>query len=77
MSALYGSLEGERGKEVTKRGFKRLSGHVRGWDSGVKVEAIHDDDGDTFLIYQTGGSTAVTPDILLGKITNGKFRAAK
>ena len=64
MSALYGSMAGERG-EVTRRGHKRLSAHVRGWNVGVRVEARHGSDGDSILIFRTGGSNGAPRDELI------------
>lgn len=73
MSALYGSLSGERG-EATKAGRKALSGHIRGWTSGVRVEARHGDDGDTFAVYVTAGSLAGKPDLLIGRVEGDVFK---
>lgn len=65
MSSLYGSLQGERG-EVTKGGHRFLTGHLRGWNIGIRVEARHSkEEGDSFDIYQTGGSSGAASDKLL------------
>ena len=67
MSALYGSMAGERG-EVTKCGNKFLSAHVRGWNVGVRIEARHGEDGDSFMVYRTGGSNGAPRDELIAEV---------
>lgn len=62
MSALYASVQGERGT-ATKCGRKFLSAHIRGWDLGIRIEARHDENGrDTFAVFQTSGSNGVKPE---------------
>lgn len=73
MSALYGTLSGER-NPVTKCGHKILSGHIRGWNSGVLVLARHTKNGDEFEIYKTHGSNGPHSNILIGIIkTDGSL----
>jgi hypothetical protein len=69
MSALYGTLSGEK-KDITKCGHKVLEGHIRGWDSGVRVVAKHTDNGDIFCIYTTGGSNQTKPDRLIASFSD-------
>lgn len=73
MSHLYGSLDGDRGKTVTKAGNRGLSGHVRGWDVGVRVTASHGAGSDEFSIALTGGSNGRRPDRPIGVVRNGEF----
>ena len=76
MSALYGSMVAERG-EVTKCGHKFLSAHIRGWTSGVRVNARHGKDGDEFDLYLTGGSNGAGGPQRIGTVVGGKFDPAK
>lgn len=56
MSTFYGSLEGEK-KIKTKMGQRRLSGHIRSWDHGIKVQYFLDEKDNAYcVIYETGGS---------------------
>lgn len=73
MSNLYGSLDGNRGNTVTKASNRGLSGHVRGWDVGVRVAASHGDGSDEFSIALTGGSNGTRPDRPIGVVRNGEF----
>lgn len=57
MARFYGSMQGNRGV-VTRIGTPSsgISGHLRGWDVGVRIE-IQDVDGhDVIRVYQTDGS---------------------
>lgn len=67
MSALYGSIQGERG-EAAKTGNHEMTAHIRGWHIGVRVEARHDEAGDSFAVYTTGGSNGSTSVKLVGSI---------
>lgn len=60
MSQFYASIKGGRGGEATRIGTKNsgLEGHIRGWDSGVRVVAAHEDGKDVFYVYRTKGSNA-------------------
>jgi len=73
MSHLYGSLDGDRGKTVTKASNRELSGHVRGWNAGVRVTASHGDGGDEFHIALTSGSGGTRCDRPIGVVRNGGF----
>ena len=77
MSNLYGSLSSNKGKDVTKTGSSCLEGHIRGWNDGIRVEASHTDAGDSFEVYQTGGSNRTSADRRLGKLCNGTFEPDK
>ena len=58
MSHFYGSIQGNRG-EVTRCGSKEsgISGHIRGWGVGARVNCYVDKMGDDVVeIYRTSGS---------------------
>ena len=46
---------------------------VNGWSDGVKVIAAHDERGDYFDIYVTGGSNGRRQEECLGTLRDGKF----
>ena len=57
MSRFYGNLKGSR-REATRQGTSQsgISGHIRGWNTGVRVE-IYDANGkDVVRIFRTDGS---------------------
>lgn len=60
MSHFYGSMCGNRG-EATRCGTKDSGhyGHIRGWNSGVQVDARYSEwqERDEFHISGTGGSS--------------------
>ena len=58
MSRLYGSLDADASKTTaTRRAHRNITGHVRGWNSGVEIRAYVDEqDRDVFEVYRTGGS---------------------
>ena len=69
MSRLYGSVGSDTAKkEATRRGHKSVTGHVRGWASGVKVVAKIYDDLDEFEIYATRGSDQSTEEEFIGVV---------
>lgn len=49
-----------------------ISAHVRGWESGVVVEAKVVEDKDVFYIYKDGGSNHTTERVLLAMIIGGR-----
>ena len=59
MSNFYASIQGSKG-EATRCGSRDITGHIRGWNSGVEVfgwkESNDDEDYDAFRIELTGGS---------------------
>jgi hypothetical protein len=62
MSRFYASINGERG-EATRQGHKHISGHIRGWHTGVRVYGYIDSAGnDCFDVYKTSGSTGSSSD---------------
>jgi hypothetical protein len=79
MSALYGSIETDAAKtNVTRRGHKAMSAHIRGWEVGVRIEARHDKEkGDTFAIFLTHGSNGAGTDTAIGEVELGQFVIAE
>jgi hypothetical protein len=77
MSHFYASLTGSGKNTTTKTGNKEsgISGHISGWNSGVKVVGkLRSDQTDCFHIYSTGGSNRPAPNHLIGIVDNdGKF----
>lgn len=55
MSRYYASIQGERG-EATRQGHRTISGHIRGWNLGVRVDGYSVDDSDAFDVFLTSGS---------------------
>lgn len=55
MSRFYASIQGSRG-EATRQGGGHITGHIRGWDSGVRVNGRVENGEDVFDVYATGGS---------------------
>lgn len=70
MSRLYGSMDADASKTTaTRRAFRNISGHIRGWDSGVEVRAyVNTNDEDVFEVYRTGGSHAASTPELVARI---------
>ena len=69
MSHFYLSGQGSRG-ETTRCGTKNsgISGHIRGWRAGVRVEGNSRGDNDEFLVYKTGGSNGYGESEYIGKV---------
>ena len=67
MAQFYGNLQGNRG-EATRMGTKSsgLSGHIRGWSVGCRVEMSHENGEDVCTVYLTSGSTGAKSSKLLG-----------
>jgi hypothetical protein len=72
MSKLYLSATSDARKtEVTSRGHRTISAHVRGWDLGVKIEAHYGGpirDEESFDIYVSSGSNGGESDVLVGRV---------
>ena len=67
MAHFYASIKGNRGMG-TRMGTKNsgISGHIRGWNLGVRVEGWIDPQGnDYFDVYRTGGSSGSKSDRLI------------
>ena len=77
MAQFYAQIQGNRGS-ATRGGSKDsgIQGHIRGWNSGIRVEGHHEEDlGDIILVYSTSGSNETTRDILIDKLVSGSFHA--
>jgi hypothetical protein len=77
MAQFKADIQGSRGS-VSRLGGKTsgITGHIRGWESGIRIEGHHDEDlGDIFMIYQTSGSGFKAKDILIGKLISGSFQS--
>jgi hypothetical protein len=78
MARFYASIAGQARTDATRRGSKLsgITGHVRGWDSGIRVEGSYDPetDSDVFRVYATAGSNGHGPDRLVATITDGVIR---
>ena len=77
MAQFKADIQGSRGS-VSRLGGKTsgITGHIRGWESGIKIEGHHDEDlGDIFMVYQTSGSGFKAKDVLVGKLISGSFQS--
>ena len=77
MAQFKADIQGSRGS-VSRLGGKTsgITGHIRGWESGIRIEGHHDEDlGDIFMVYQTSGSGFKARDILIGKLISGSFQS--
>ena len=68
MAHFYGNLHSNNG-QVTRTGSKSgITGHIRGWNVGIKVDLTVDENGkDLCMVYLTGGSNRNHHDKLIGK----------
>lgn len=57
MAQFYGSIQGSAG-EATRLGHKNsgITGHIRGWNVGARVDVTHEDGRDVVRVFKTGGS---------------------
>lgn len=70
MSRFYASIQGNSG-EATRCGASNITGHVRGWHLGVRVDGdklASNPDSDCFVIYATSGSSGGRRDDCLGSV---------
>ena len=77
MAQFKADIKGSRGS-VSRLGGKTsgITGHIRGWESGIRIEGHHDEDlGDIFMVYQTSGSGFRAKDVLVGKLISGSFQS--
>jgi hypothetical protein len=70
MAHFYGEMYGQAKTPATRRGSKTsgLSGHLRGWNIGVRVELTHRDGVDVIEVYQTNGSNGGGRDKLIATL---------
>lgn len=80
MAQFRAVIAGQRG-EASRLGNKKsgIVARVNGWDSGVRVDGVHDEEtGDRFEVYATGGSNARISSRLLGTVDgSGNWEPAK
>tara|TARA_Y100000310_G_scaffold93212_2_gene90760 strand:+ start:1311 stop:1580 length:270 start_codon:yes stop_codon:yes gene_type:complete len=73
MSQFYATIQGTRG-EATRQGHKNtgITGHIRGWHAGVRVNGFHDPETgtDRFRIYATTGSNGHGHERLIAFVTD-------
>ncbi|MGE0278325.1 MAG: hypothetical protein AB7R40_23260 [Nitrospiraceae bacterium] len=72
MARFYASIQGARG-EATRMGSvaSGISGHIRGWDVGVRVEGVSAEGVDAFNVFATFGSNGGGQDVYLGQVIRG------
>ena len=75
MSQFYASIAGNRG-EATRQGTKSsgLTGHIRGWGLGAKVEMSHEKGEDVCRVYLTSGSSGSSPSRLIGEYREANIK---
>jgi hypothetical protein len=77
MSRFYGTMQGSRG-ETSRQGTAAsgLSGHIRGWNVGGRVEMRADGEEDTAELFVTRGSNGYTSELIAQAHTdeNGSTR---
>ena len=76
-SRFYGSVSGSAASDATRQGTARsgISGHIRGWESGVQVDGHAEGDEDVFNVYVTRGSGSAGGEFALSvKIVDGRVR---
>lgn len=66
MAQFYASIQGNRGGS-TRMGTKAsgISGHIRGWEVGCRVDMSHEGGVDVCRVYRTGGSNGSRQDEVL------------
>jgi len=71
MSRFYASIQGSRGETTRQGGAKSgISGHVRGWNLGIRVRMRVDKSGqDVAYVTLTSGSKGLKPSRLIGTFT--------
>ena len=66
MAQYYADIQGNRG-QATRMGTKNsgMTGHVRGWNVGCRVQIDHVDGKDLVRVYKTHGSSGSGSDVLI------------
>lgn len=72
MAHFYASIQGNRG-EATRMGSKDsgISGHIRGWHVGARVDMDHEDGKDVVRVYRTSGSQGYSRQELIAEFKEG------
>lgn len=74
MSHFYASIQGNCGP-ATRGGSASsgITGHVRGWNSGIQVHGGRAGEEDSFVVYATSGSNGGGNSRILGELKNGQW----
>jgi hypothetical protein len=76
MSHFYAEIQGNRGA-ATRGGSKDsgISGHIRGWSVGARVECYYDDETgkDIVKVYKTHGSNGSGNTELIAQFCNEAY----
>lgn len=71
MARFYASIQGNRGR-ATRVGTEQsgITGHIRGWDSGVRVEGHYNKEtnSDVFQVHITSGSGGRDAELLIATV---------
>lgn len=78
MAHFYADIQGRRG-EATRCGDKGsgITGHIRGWTIGARVDMSHDDGVDHVRVFRTGGSGSGYQELIAEFDTNGNLTLGK
>jgi hypothetical protein len=81
MAQFYAEIDGNRGP-ASRTGTKNsgMTGHIRGWKVGCRVNCYHDEetDRDEIHVYRTGGSGGDgQSDRLIAVLIEGKATRRK
>jgi hypothetical protein len=78
MARFYASIRGGRGT-ATRIGRQSITGHIRGWRTGVEVDCQPDIDSgrDVCFVYRTGGSSGAIRKELIAEVRENKIRFVK
>ena len=70
MAKFYASIKGNRGS-ATRQGSRKsgVTGHIRGWDFGGRVNIVEENGEEVVYLYLTSGSHATKQDKLIGRYT--------
>jgi len=68
MGQFYAEIKGNRGG-ASRMGSKTsgISGHLRGWAVGARVDIMHIDGADVVRVYRTSGSNGGEDDKLIAE----------
>jgi len=75
MSRFYAEIQGNRG-EATRQGSEKsgISGHIRGWHLGAKVNCLARNNEDICCVYATGGSNGSRSSQHIATIRGNPYR---
>jgi len=72
MAQFRGTIQGSRGT-TSRLGHKTTGLHVTcdGWDTGIEIEAVHENGKDVFYVYKTGGSNGLASTVKVATVSGG------